>query len=337
MPFYSASAIPAEANAGAHCEMTSVLRLNGREEFFCEPVTFCKTMYLKEKQQKIMKSKYSILALILLFVALCLNVFAQKTYPFEVVKSGTGKRNVIFIPGFACSGKVWDETKAVYEKDHTCYVLTMAGFAGSKTVAGSSFKSWEQGIADYIKDNRIEKPVVIGHSMGGGLAMALAADYPALIERIVVVDALPCLSALMDPAFKPSENNDCRTQMSMILGVSDQDFYKMQMTSAASLSSDSTRHESIANWSLQSDRTTFVNMFCDFSNTDLRQKISTVQCPALILLEPSFKSVESAMNEQYSALKGARLKYATKGLHFIMFDDKEWFLEQCVKFTGAVK
>jgi pimeloyl-ACP methyl ester carboxylesterase len=44
-----------------------------------------------------------------------------------------------------------------------------------------------KGIATYIKNNKIEKPVIIGHSMGGGLAMAIAADYPELVGKIVIV------------------------------------------------------------------------------------------------------------------------------------------------------
>ncbi len=63
----------------------------------------------------------------------------------------------------------------------------MAGFAGAKPDADASFKDWEKEIAAYIKNNKIEKPVIIGHSMGGGLAMAIAADYPELVGKIVIV------------------------------------------------------------------------------------------------------------------------------------------------------
>jgi hypothetical protein len=66
-------------------------------------------------------------------------------------------------------------------------------------------------------------------------------------------------------------------------------------------------------------------MFCDFSNTDLREKIASIICPTLVLLEPSFANLKLAMNDQYKNLKTAQLVYATKGLHFIMYDDKEWY------------
>lgn len=60
----------------------------------------------------------------------------------------------------------------------------MAGFAGIKPQQNATFTNWETSIANYIKENKIEKPIIIGHSMGGGLALAIASDYPELIKKL---------------------------------------------------------------------------------------------------------------------------------------------------------
>lgn len=78
----------------------------------------------------------------------------------------------------------------------------MKGFAGTKPEAATDFRNWVKSIADYIKEKKIKKPVIIGHSIGGGMAMILASEYPELVSKIIVVDALPCLGALSDSAFK---------------------------------------------------------------------------------------------------------------------------------------
>ncbi len=280
--------------------------------------------------------KYIILVIALLFSALCLNVFAQtKQYPFEVTKTGKGKKAIVFIPGFASSGDVWKETKVNFEKDFTCYTFTMAGFAGVKPQGNATFKNWENEIANYIKDNKIEKPIVIGHSMGGGLALAIAADYPDLISKIIVVDALPCLSALMDPSFKAKENNDCSPMVTQMTAMSDTQFYDMQKKMAPRLLADTSKLEMLVDWSVKSDRKTFAEMYCDFSNTDLRDKIATIKCPSLILLESYFINLKPAIEEQYKNLKTAKFQYANKGLHFIMYDDTEWYLEQLSNFVKS--
>ncbi|ASW75860.1 alpha/beta hydrolase [Chryseobacterium piperi] len=280
--------------------------------------------------------KLIFLTILLLFMVLCVNVFGQtKSYPFEVQKTGQGKQALIFIPGFASSGEVWKETTAKFDKTFTCYTLTMAGFAGAQPKPDASFKSWEDGIATYIKDHKIEKPIIIGHSMGGGLALAIAADYPDLIGKIIIVDALPCLSALMDPSFVSKENNDCSSMITKMTSMTDEQFRQMQNNAIPRLLADTTMKETVIGWSIKSDRKTFAAMYCDFSNTDLREKIKNIQCPSLILLESYFTNFKPAIEDQYKNLKNADFQYANKGLHFIMYDDKEWYFAQLNKFLSA--
>lgn len=280
--------------------------------------------------------KYKILfVLMLIFAAVC-NIFGQtKNYPFEVKKSGKGNQAIIFIPGFASSAEVWNDTTAKFEKNFTCYTLTMAGFAGVKPQPDASFKDWEKEIASYIKDQKIEKPIIIGHSMGGGLAMALAADYPELIVKIVVVDTLPCLAALSDPNFKSKEDNDCSSTVNALKAMTDEQFKQMQTGAIPRLVADPSMQETVIGWSMKSDRTTFGKMYCDFSNTDLREKIQYIQCPSLVLLESYFTNFKPAIENQYKNLKNADMRYASKGLHFIMYDDKEWYLEQLTNFLSS--
>ena len=259
---------------------------------------------------------------------------AANTYPFEVKITGSGSSSIIFIPGFASSGDVWKETKAGYEKNYTCYTLTMAGFAGVPAQPNASFASWEKAIADFITEKKINKPIIIGHSMGGGLALAIAADYPDLPSKIIVVDALPCLGAMMNPAYKSYENNDCGPMVSRYKSITDEQFYQMQKATIPSLLADTSRQEEVVQWSVKSDRTTFATMYCDFLNTDLREKIAHVKCPALILMNPAFRAYPSSVDEQYKNLKTAQILYANNGLHFIMYDDKEWYLNELSMFIG---
>lgn len=280
-------------------------------------------------------NKIKFFSTVFLFTALCVNLFGQnKSYPFDIKISGQGKQSIIFIPGFACSGEVWNETIAKFENKFTCYSLTMAGFAGVKPQINSSFKNWTISIAEFIKDNKIEKPIIIGHSMGGGLALAIASDYPDLIDKIIVVDALPCLMALTNPSFKSKENNDCSNVVNQITSMSDSQFYQMQKQSIQQLLADTTMQETVVNWSMKSDRNTFAEMYCDFLNTDLREKIRNIKCPSLILLGSYFANVKPAVEEQYKNLNSANLQYASKGLHFIMYDDKEWYFTQINNFLA---
>ena len=269
--------------------------------------------------------------LTILGIFLYIFTFAQD-YPFSVVKSGDGQQSIIFIPGFASSGDVWNETVDALKNDYTCYVFTMAGFAGEKPEDNPTFENWKTEIARYIADEKINKPIIVGHSMGGGLAMAIGSDYPDLPQSIVVVDALPCLMALTQPDFKSNPDNDCTEMINQMTDMSEEQFAEMQKMTASRLSTNESKHDEILTWSLKSDRHTFAKMYCDFSNTDLRESISGITAPTLILFEAYFKNMKTVIEDQYKNLEDVRMEYANKGLHFVMYDDTDWYLTHLKAF-----
>jgi pimeloyl-ACP methyl ester carboxylesterase len=260
--------------------------------------------------------------------------FSQSSFPFEVKITGSGNTNMIFIPGLSCPGDVWNETVDHYKKNNKCYVLTFHGFAGVKADSQTNYKYWETSIARYITENKINNPLIIGHSIGGGMAMLLAADYPELISKIIVVDALPCLGALSNPSFKADTDPDCSRYINQFQSMNETQYYQMQKSSMPTLMADTTHLAEAINWSVRSDRKAIAEIFCQFLNTDLREKISGIKCPALVLLESPFNSIKPAIEEQFKNMKTAQLSYSAKALHFIMYDDTKWYLSQMDEFLN---
>lgn len=259
--------------------------------------------------------------------------FAQS---FSVQRIGNGKQAVVLIPGFACSGDVWHQTVDTLRGDYTCYVLTMPGFAGIAPETNPSFDNWTRQIADFIRGENIERPILIGHSMGGGLALNIASTYASLVKGIVVVDALPCLAAIYNPDFQAKKISDDEFAEAGVrfIGMSYELFRRQAYISATSLTTDSLRYDDLVKWSLSSDRKTYAKMYYDYSNVDLRSAIKNISVPALVLLEPSFKKIAPMIEQQFRDLTSLRLEYANKGLHFIMFDDWEWYIQQIMSFLN---
>lgn len=277
-----------------------------------------------------------ILSLSLILSLTALTTFAQANkYAFQYKVTGTGDQVILFIPGFGCSADVWQESITTFEKNYTCYALTMAGFAGVEATGEASFQYWSSEIVRFLDEEKINSPIIVGHSMGGALAMDIASTHSDKLKSIVIVDALPCLSALMNPAFESEENIDCTATVDQITSISDDAFREMQKMGIARLLADEEMHETVIQWSLDSDRETFAKMYCDFSNVDLREKIKGITCPSLVLLEAPFNRIKEQIEAQFKALKPADLRYADKGLHFIMFDNKEWYMDQLNHFFSA--
>jgi len=272
------------------------------------------------------------------FLAFCLFSsisIAQNTYSFKVEVYDQASQDVILIPGFSCSSAVWKSTIDHLGPNYKCHALTLAGFAGHPPVDNYGIEQWVHEIALYIELQKLESPIIIGHSLGGLMAQWLAAEYPHLIGKIIVVDALPCLSALSNPNFKSTSEPDCQYIKSMFMDIDGETYIHNQKMSVAMMTSSEIFGKEILKWGLASDKNTMAEIYCQLMNTDLREKITNIKCPSLVLLEAPFKMMQDPIEKQYANLKNAELAYADKGLHFIMYDDPEWYMEKLIEFTSS--
>ena len=116
--------------------------------------------------------------------------FAPKR--FSVVAKGSGP-DVILIPGLTASRDVWSGTVAAVP-GYRYHLVQVAGFAGEPTrgnASGNVVAPVAEEVAQYIRAKGLKRPAIVGHSMGGTLAMMIAAEHPGRVGRVMVVDMLP--------------------------------------------------------------------------------------------------------------------------------------------------
>jgi len=108
----------------------------------------------------------------------------------KVEVTGAG-RPMILIPGLGCGGNVWDGTVAHFKDAYECHVVTLAGFAGQPAIGEPFLQQVRDGLSDYIRAKKLERPIIVGHSLGAFLAFWLAADRPDQTGPIIAVDGVP--------------------------------------------------------------------------------------------------------------------------------------------------
>lgn len=107
-----------------------------------------------------------------------------------VTTRGSG-RDVLLIPGLASGPGVWSGVVAAVPgyRWHLVHVRGFAGLAPDANASGLLIRPLVDEIARYIRSAGLDRPAVVGHSMGGTLAMMLGLGGSA--GRVMVVDMLP--------------------------------------------------------------------------------------------------------------------------------------------------
>lgn len=270
----------------------------------------------------------------LLFSLAVISLQAQNA-AFQVRVTGEGDPVLLF-PGFTCTGDVWEETVTSLSQKYECHVFTFAGFGEVPPLKRETpwLTQVKEGVEDYVDTHNLNQPHLIGHSLGGSLSLWLAAENTMLYGRLVIVDGLPSIGALLMPNYDSkniSYENPYNTQL---LEMDEKAFDAMANQMATGMTQNESKREQIVQWMKQSDRYTYVYGYTDLLKLDLRESISGIKNPVTILGATFPYGKEIATNTyktQFKALGTYDLRMAEGSAHFIMYDKPEWFDEQIKK------
>ena len=254
---------------------------------------------------------------------------------------------VILIPGFTCDGTVWDGTIEAMGKGYQFHVMTLPGFAGNAPLENPEagfFAQVQTMVLDYIDENKIKKPIIVGHSLGGFMAIKIAAENPGLLRKIVAVDALPFLPAIRNPSMTSEEAKIS----AKAYRINMENAFKLPLEQKTASQKTllkwmikSPEHINIATqWYLDSDEHTMSQAMFEMNTLDLREEIAKIKAPTLVLgawlagkdYGATRAGVLNSYKDQYAKLKGVQVDMSDKGNHFIMWDDPEFLNEWLKKF-----
>jgi pimeloyl-ACP methyl ester carboxylesterase len=123
--------------------------------------------------------------------------------------SGQGP-DVVFIHGWASSGRMWADFAARLAEHYRCWSLDLPGFGDSdKPDSGwYSIPNFTAVVGDFIRLKGMRHVCLVGHSMGGMIVLNLAARYPELIERLVAINPVVTGRARLRPLARRQQSRN---------------------------------------------------------------------------------------------------------------------------------
>src|SRR5688572_7883525 len=96
---------------------------------------------------------------------------------------------IVLIHCYACSLEWWDELAPLLERNHRVIRVDLLGHGGSeKPSSGYSIPDQAGLVAGALNQLEVQGAVVVGQSMGAGVAVALAEQSSQLVDRVVAMN-----------------------------------------------------------------------------------------------------------------------------------------------------
>ncbi len=243
----------------------------------------------------------------------------------EVVGRGP---DVVLIPGLASSRETWRRTAERLRGRYRLHLVQVAGFAGEPARANATGPVVAPTVADidaYIVSAGLKRPAVVGHSLGGVMALELAADHPDHVGKVFVADSLAFYAELFAGPQATAEGAKpyAEAMGARLLSADDAGFAKGVEQTSAAMATAPADQARIAAWSTASARPVMVKAMQEDMVTDLRPRLASVTAPVTVFYEAPLKTL---MEADYAPLKQKTLVMAAPGAkHFVMYDDPKGF------------
>ncbi len=254
---------------------------------------------------------------------------------FSVTDAGTvGKPDVVLIPGLASSKSVWDGEAKLLGPNYRLHILQVGGFAGAPAgpnAGAGMLPGIVEELHSYIAGSLSAggmKPVVVGHSLGGLLAMMLAEKYPGDVRKMVIVDTLPFYAVLFQPgATVESVGPMAGAIKAHMVTMSAEEYAAGEKTMLSGMAISEAGQRAAYESSIASDTKVVAEALYEDLLTDMRPEVGKIQTPTLVLYEydaaskmPPADEYEAMMQAAYKPMPHVTLVRVEGSRHFIMYD-----------------
>ena len=118
---------------------------------------------------------------------------------------GAGDPAIVFLHGWCCDRSYFAPQVDHFSASHRVVAVDQRGHGKTAPAADGdySINTFAADAAELIETLALDRPVVVGHSLGGVISLALAASRPELVRGVVMVDPAPIVvSDEMRPMFE---------------------------------------------------------------------------------------------------------------------------------------
>lgn len=245
------------------------------------------------------------------------------------ITCGQGEKNIVFIHGNLSNTIWWEKTMDILPPEYTSYAIDLPG-SGMTPETGK--RHTIQYLADFVKGFvdalNIKELIVVGHSMGGGVAQLFTLTNPDMVKGLVLLDSMSA------DGFHVLYNTGQERLKSLI---SDFDLLNKAVRVIAPNCTDEELLKRTIELSSKSSEQVFLEQPITMHESNWMERVHNIACPTLFLHGKDDHFVPQDGTERTAAaIPNCTLKYINDCSHYPMSEQPEVFYKELLGFIESL-
>lgn len=246
--------------------------------------------------------------------------------------------SIILLHGFLGNSEDWMEAAAQLSDRFLCVMPDLPGHGRSLTTDASdyTFKAMAQSIVAVAEMQGLRKPVLLGYSMGGRIALYTALQFPDLFSGLILESASPGLASEGERGQRIAED-ELRASRIGEIGIESfvEEWHAMPMF--ASIRRNEKRFERLVARRKQADAEGIamsLRVAGTGSQMPLWNRLDELMMPVLLLVGAEDSKFRDTNREMKESLRDCRMKEVPRAGHNVHFGQPRLFCDHVQQFIS---
>ena len=104
------------------------------------------------------------------------------------VDGGSGEKTLIFIHGLSSNLEAWKKNISALKENYRCIAVDLPGYGtSSRNLSSYSLSDYADFLTCFIEKKHLDNVVLVGHSMGGQIAVHAVLSSPELFKKLILI------------------------------------------------------------------------------------------------------------------------------------------------------
>ncbi len=122
---------------------------------------------------------------------LTFDIGARRMIDLAFREYGSGDKTLVILHGLLGSSQNWQRAAKVLGEKYRVLAVDLRNHGESPHTPAHSFAGMREDVKDFFDQHRLQQAYLLGHSMGGGVAMEFAFHYPERLLGLIIEDIAP--------------------------------------------------------------------------------------------------------------------------------------------------